>query len=70
MKLVEVKCPYCKVVQNVDTDMFEHVDCRPAVIECNVEEYPGCGRWFALKVSWKPIVTTYIIIQTDNFGGV
>jgi hypothetical protein len=67
MKLVTIRCPYCKTQQNVDVHSCK-ISSHPVVIHCNVDEYgpEACGKMFAMSVTYKPIVKLYSVIQTYN----
>ena len=53
---VWVTCPYCnnRAVYMLDRDAR-----GPQIILCDIDESPGCDRYFAIEVTWHPKVQTY-----------
>lgn len=54
---VAVKCPYCGVEQLV---MIKE-GWRPRVVNCDTTDVPGCDRYYAVRVSVEPVITTFKI---------
>ena len=53
---VHIKCPYCgnDNVVMVDPDQRE-----PIIVLCDIDESPGCDRYFAARVDWTPSVRVF-----------
>jgi hypothetical protein len=60
----EVTCPYCGEKNTIDPDCLKGDG--PHVILCDIEYIPGCDRYFAFSVTFKPMVTTYKMTETHD----
>ena len=59
---VFVTCPYCgnRTVYYMDRDTL-----GPQVILCDIDDSPGCDRYFAVHVKWQPNVTTFRLQEVN-----
>lgn len=57
---IRVKCPYCGY-ENTVVPVPDNI--RPFVVLCDIDDGPGCDRYFAVEIKFKPVVSTYRIIE-------
>ena len=55
-------CPYCGVRQ---AHYLERVS-RIQIILCDCEDYPGCDRWFAVRLLMVPRLQYYAVNETPE----
>ena len=60
-KTVELQCPYCGVVSHYIYDADNWF--RPQIFLCDTEDAPGCDRYFAATISFKPVVRYFSMID-------
>ena len=60
----QVTCPYCGQSQKKVISMNPQAS-KMKVVLCDIEDVPGCDRYFAVNVSLKPVVNTYSM--EENF---
>ena len=60
-RAVAIQCPYCG---NLNKRYLGLSDTRPIVMLCDVNDSPGCDRYFVAQMSWRPAVRTYAIDET------
>jgi len=58
---IKVTCPYCGHGNRVSV---EYASRRPIIVMCDVDAGPGCGRYFAVQVGWKPVITRFKMAET------
>lgn len=57
---IQVKCPYCGQEQTFfETPTFGRA--RPRVVLCDVENVPGCDRYFVVQVTFDTTVVAWPI---------
>ena len=60
-----VKCPYCGTEQRVMIRREE--ENHPKLVLCDIEDVPGCDRWFAVLILFEPIVADiYTLHSVDD----
>lgn len=59
IRTVTVKCPYCGHDNKISLHRGEEL--RPKVVLCDVEDGPGCDRYFAAEVRFVTKVKIYTL---------
>ena len=59
---IRIKCPYCGVEAIYYIERETH---GPQVILCDIDNAPGCDRYFAVEVNWYPRITTYALTEPE-----
>lgn len=70
MRMVHVTCPYCgnQFMIDIHLSYLKDIESTPQVIECCTTETSlpfgeACGRMFAAKVSMRPSVQVYKMVE-------
>lgn len=63
-RLVTVLCPYCGHDNRIRVHTSE--ENSPRVALCEIEDGPGCDRYFAVEVSFSPTVKTFTLETTHT----
>ena len=56
-RTAKVSCPYCGHVNTVRICRDDEL--RPIVILCDIEEGPGCDRFFAAQIAFRPSIEVF-----------
>jgi len=59
---VYVICPYCGTRQRTRLERMT----RPQIVLCDCEDYPGCDRWFAVRLQMVPRLQYYAVDETPE----
>lgn len=59
---VSVQCPYCGVRQVHELTR----SVRPQVVLCDIEEVPGCDRYFAVTLTMIPRLSYHLLVDERN----
>ena len=62
-RLVTVACPYCGHDNRIRVHTSE--ENRPMTVLCEIEDGPGCDRYFVIEVSFRATVKTFTIQEAS-----
>lgn len=54
---ITVICPYCAQANRIRIRLQEYY--QPMVISCDIDEVPGCDRWFVVQPHMTYTATVY-----------
>ena len=59
---VRIKCPYCD--NKFDRWVkFSDNNLQKLVVSCDIDDTPGCDRYFAVIVKVKPVIETFKMVE-------